>query len=56
MGGQNYDSYEIYDPQYDKWTLSENKLISDDRVVTRAYTLIPESNITQDNVSNYYSM
>lgn len=54
FGGEKCNTFEIYDPISDKWTLSENKLGSNHHIITRAFLLNPELNITPDQFSKYY--
>lgn len=56
FGGINCDSYEIYDPHIDRWTLSNNKLTSKEHYRTHAFALNPSENINPENILDYYSL
>lgn len=55
MGGDNCDSFEVYDPESNTWTLSDTKLRSNEHQRTRAFVLDPTTNINSRNISDYYT-
>lgn len=55
IGGDNCDSFEIYDPETNTWTISDMKLGSNQHQRTRVFVLDPTTNINSENISNYYS-
>lgn len=54
IGGVHCNTYEIYDPKRDTWTLSKNQLSSGDHLITRACVLVSEASINPENISNFY--
>lgn len=54
IGGANCDSFEVYDPQSNKWTLSKQKLLSKKHDITNAVFLNPATNIIQGNLFDFY--
>lgn len=56
FGGINCDSYEIYDPNNDKWILSNNRLTSKEHYRIHAFALNPSVNINPENILDYYSL
>lgn len=54
IGGEICDSCEIYDPKYDKWTLSKNKIISNNHFITCVTALNPVANIKPHNILKFY--
>lgn len=54
IGGENCDSFEIYDPKYNKWTLSTNKLVSKNHFITSVTGLNPEVDIKPQNILKFY--
>lgn len=55
MGGNYCDSFEIYDPESNVWTISDTKLGSNQHQRTRVFVLDSITNINSKNISNYYS-
>lgn len=55
IGGNNCNSFEIYDPESNIWTISNMKLGSNQHQRTRAFVLDPLINISSKNISDYYS-
>jgi len=54
IGGRENDTIEYYDPQTDKWTISEKKLTLP-KCKTSAFVLGVQANIHTKNILNYYS-
>lgn len=54
IGGRENNTIEYYNPQTEKWTLSEKKLILP-KLKTSAFILGVQANIHPKNILNYYS-
>lgn len=55
MGGDRCDSFEVYDPEYNIWTLSDSRLGSNEHQRTRAFVLDPTANINSRNICDFYT-
>lgn len=55
IGGNNCDSFEVYDPESNIWTISDMKLRSNQHQRTRAFVLDSITNINSKNISDYYT-
>lgn len=54
IGGRENNMIEYYDPQTEKWTVSEKKLTLP-KYKTNAFVLGAQANIHSKNILNYYS-